>query len=104
MQNGIEYFLLTEFKKSYIFCLRSNNILERGEVFTRLLELIKKIIPEYARYFVESAHSLIESEFYNVEDFRSRDEFFTKTQLYQDFFNIVRPNFSKGGDYSRRQA
>ncbi len=46
---------------------------------------------------VESAHSLIESEFYDVEDFRSRDEFFTKAQLYQDFFNMVRPNFSKGG-------
>lgn len=46
---------------------------------------------------VESAHSLIENEFYDVEEFRSRDEFFTKAQLYQDFFNMVRPNFSKGG-------
>jgi transposase len=45
---------------------------------------------------VESAHSLIESEFYDIEDFRSRAEFFRKAQLYQDFFNMIRPNFSKG--------
>lgn len=46
---------------------------------------------------VESAHGLIESEFYDIEDYSSRDEFFKKAQLYQDFFNMLRPNFSKGG-------
>lgn len=46
---------------------------------------------------IESAHGLIESEFYDIEDFRSRAEFFKKAQLYQDFFNMLRPNFSKGG-------
>ena len=46
---------------------------------------------------VESAHGLIESEFYDIEDFRTRAEFFEKAQLYQDFFNMLRPNFSKGG-------
>jgi len=46
---------------------------------------------------VESAHGLIESEFYDIEDFSSRTEFFEKAQLYQDFFNMLRPNFSKGG-------
>jgi len=46
---------------------------------------------------VESAHGLIESEFYDIEDFISRAEFFNKAQLYQDFFNMLRPNFSKGG-------
>ena len=45
---------------------------------------------------VESAHSLIESEFYDIEDFGSKAEFFRKAQLYQDFFNMIRPNFSKG--------
>lgn len=45
---------------------------------------------------VESAHGLIESEFYDIEDFRSKAEFFKKAQLYQDFFNMLRPNFSKG--------
>lgn len=31
-----------------------------------------------------------------IEDFGSKAEFFTKAQLYQDFFNMIRPNFSKG--------
>ena len=34
---------------------------------------------------VESTHGLIESEFYDIEDFRSRE----------DFFNMVRPNFQR---------
>lgn len=46
---------------------------------------------------VESAHGLIESEFYDIEDFGSKVEFFRKAQLYQNFFNIIRPNFSKDG-------
>ena len=46
---------------------------------------------------IESAHGLIESEFYDIEDFSSRAGFFEKAQLYQDFFNMLRPNFSKGG-------
>ncbi len=32
-----------------------------------------------------------------IENFSSKEDFFGKAQLYQDFFNMVRPNFSKGG-------
>ena len=44
---------------------------------------------------VESLHSTIEYEFFNLETFDSRENFFTKIQLYQYFYNFIRPNFSK---------
>jgi transposase len=46
---------------------------------------------------VESFHSTVELEFFNLEVFGSREEFFRKTQTYQYFYNFVRPNFSKAG-------
>ncbi|MBI5273895.1 MAG: DDE-type integrase/transposase/recombinase [Chlamydiales bacterium] len=46
---------------------------------------------------VESFHSTIENEFFDLEDFTSRKEFFHKAQVYQSFYNFTRPNFSKGG-------
>lgn len=46
---------------------------------------------------VESFHSTIELEFFNLEAFASREEFFRKVQSYQYFYNFVRPNFSKAG-------
>lgn len=46
---------------------------------------------------VESFHSTIELEFYDLETFRSRDEFFRKAQEYQTFYNLIRPNYSKSG-------
>lgn len=46
---------------------------------------------------VESFHSTVELEFFNLERFNSREEFFRKAQVYQYFYNFVRPNFSKAG-------
>ncbi len=46
---------------------------------------------------VESFHSTVELEFFNLESFRSRKEFFCKAQAYQYFYNFARPNFSKAG-------
>lgn len=46
---------------------------------------------------VESFHSTVELEFFNLETFGSRNEFFRKVQAYQYFYNFVRPNFSKAG-------
>jgi transposase len=46
---------------------------------------------------VESFHSTVELEFFNLEGFNSREEFFRKAQVYQYFYNFVRPNFSKAG-------
>ena len=45
---------------------------------------------------VESFHSTVELEFFNLEFFESREEFFQKVQVYQYFYNFTRPNFSKG--------
>ncbi len=44
---------------------------------------------------VESIHNTIEVEFFDLEKFSSRDDFFIKTQMYQNFYNFSRPNFSK---------
>ena len=46
---------------------------------------------------VESFHSTIEREFLNLERFNDRKDFFKKAQVYQHFYNFVRPNFSKNG-------
>ena len=45
---------------------------------------------------VETAHNLIEGEFYAVERFRNRQDFLAKAATYQLFFNVMRPNSSKG--------
>ncbi|MBS3904554.1 MAG: hypothetical protein KGZ39_04435, partial [Simkania sp.] len=44
-----------------------------------------------------SFHSTVEAEFFDLESFDSRKEFFRKVQAYQYFYNFVRPNFSKAG-------
>lgn len=46
---------------------------------------------------VESFHATVEREFFDLESFDSREEFFRKVQAYQYFYNFVRPNFSKAG-------
>jgi transposase InsO family protein len=46
---------------------------------------------------VESFHNTVEREFFDLECFGSRLEFFRKAQVYQSFYNFSRPNFSKKG-------
>ena len=46
---------------------------------------------------VESLHATIEQEFFDLEKFRSREDFWHKIQAYQYFYNCIRPNFSKHG-------
>jgi transposase len=45
---------------------------------------------------VESSHRSIEDEFYDLETFRSRRDFFEKAATYQLWWNFARPNYSKG--------
>lgn len=45
---------------------------------------------------VETVHRLIEDEFFDLESFRNRPEFFAKAATYQLYFNLVRPNSHKG--------
>ena len=46
---------------------------------------------------VESVHSTIEPEFFDIEKFHSNEDFWQKINAYQLFYNLVRPNFSKAG-------
>ena len=44
---------------------------------------------------VESSHSSIEQELFELEPFYSRQDFFQKIHTYQLWWNFARPNFSK---------
>ena len=55
-------------------------------------------IPPGAHRFqsdVETVHNLIETEFYELENFSSRTNFMEKVHSYQLFFNLERPNTYK---------
>ncbi len=69
--------------------------------YTRAIEsasLIHGTIPPGAHRFqsdVETVHSLIETEFYEIETFADRINFMEKAHTYQLFFNLERPNTYK---------
>ena len=44
---------------------------------------------------VETIHNLVEAEFFEIEQFENRDDFFAKATSYQLFFNLKRPNSYK---------
>jgi transposase len=44
---------------------------------------------------VETVHGLMETEFYEIETFTGRTDFFNKANTYQLFFNLERPNTYK---------
>ena len=44
---------------------------------------------------VETIHNLMEMEFYEIEQFKDRPDFFNKAASYQMFFNLHRPNSYK---------
>ena len=44
---------------------------------------------------VESFHSLVETEFFNIERFRNPQEFWVKINTYQNYFNLARQNSYK---------
>ena len=71
--------------------------------FTRTVQstegLVHHTIPPGAHTYqsdVETAHRLIEDEFYEVERFASRREFSAKAATYLLWFNIARRNGYKG--------
>lgn len=45
---------------------------------------------------VESIHATIEEEFFDLTKFTSREDFLKKAESYRLFYNLQRPNFSKG--------
>ena len=44
---------------------------------------------------VETVHRLVEDEFFDREQFRSRADFFAKVATYWSYFNLIRPNRAK---------
>jgi len=74
-------------------------------IFTKIIEdnipnCIHQTIPPGAHRWqadVETVHRLIEDEFYEVENWTSKNDFQHKITAYQYFFNVVRPNSYKGG-------
>jgi transposase InsO family protein len=74
-----------------------------GQGFTHTIErdfgahhrLLLKANPN-ANADVESFHHHEEREFFDIEDFRSPDDFWEKITTYQDYWNIGRPNSYKG--------
>jgi hypothetical protein len=61
-------------------------------------KLIHGTIPPGAHRFqsdVETVHNLIETEFYEIEQFADRVDFMEKAHTYQLFFNLERPNTYK---------
>ena len=70
--------------------------------YTRTIELLpgqrhQTIYPGAHRMQadVETIHNLMELEFYEIEDFKNRNDFMAKATAYQLFFNLHRPNSYK---------
>ena len=80
-------------------------IAHEDSIFTKTIEnsghgCIHQTIPPGAHTWqgdVETVHNTIELEFYDIEDFSSQGNFKEKATNYQLFYNVVRPNHSKGG-------
>jgi transposase len=75
---------------------------KRSSAYTRTIESVpgqwhNTIFPGAHRMQsdVETIHNLMEIEFYEIEQFKSRQDFFNKATTYQLFFNLHRPNSYK---------
>lgn len=76
---------------------------KEDSVFTKTVQAVPGLshttIPPAAHTWqadVETAHNLIETEFYETETFSSRRDFLNKAATYNLYFNLLRTNSSKG--------
>ena len=76
----------------------------QDSAYTKAISQIKgqihQTIPVRAHRYqadVETVHDIIEREFFELETFTSRQDFFNKVYSYQLFFNLERPNSYKEG-------
>jgi len=70
------------------------------KVISQVQGQIHQTIPVRAHRYqadVETVHDIIEREFFEIESFSSRKDFFDKVYSYQLFFNLSRPNTYKEG-------
>lgn len=85
--NGVEYCGSWSAKKPSAYTLAIESV-----------KLTHGTIPPGAHRFqsdVETVHNLIETEFYEIENFTDRTDFMEKANTYQLFFNLERPNTYK---------
>jgi hypothetical protein len=75
---------------------------KRSSAYTRRIESVpgqihNTIFPGAHRMQadVETIHNLVEAEFFEIEQFEGREDFFAKATTYQLFFNLKRPNSYK---------
>lgn len=75
---------------------------KEDSAFTKTIETVPgqqhRTIPPGQHRFqadVETVHSLMEPEFYEIEPFTDRREFISKANSYQMFFNLARKNSGK---------
>ena len=75
---------------------------KKSSAYTRAIESLdgqfhRTIFPGAHRMQsdVETIHNLMEMEFYEIESFKNRLDFFNKAACYQLFFNLHRPNSYK---------
>jgi transposase len=75
---------------------------KKPSAYTKAIESVEgqkhQTIPPAAHTFqsdVETAHNLVEMEFYELENFEDRVDFLQKAATYQLFFNLMRPNSYK---------
>jgi len=75
---------------------------KKSSAYTRAIESLdgqyhRTIFPGAHRMQsdVETIHNLMEMEFYEIESFQNRQDFFSKASCYQLFFNLHRPNSYK---------
>ncbi len=94
VENGIRQ---TDNGSEYIGAWNAKN----PSAYTRAIEsekLVHGTIPPGAHRFqsdVETVHNLIETDFYELEEFTDRTDFMEKANTYQLFFNLERPNTYK---------
>jgi len=86
--NGSEYIGSWNAKKDSSYTKEINRI--KGQMHSTIFPGAKTCQSD-----VETVHNLIEQEFYEIESFACRDDFFRKACTYQMFFNFERPNTYK---------
>ena len=88
----------TDNGKEFIGCFRQDRTRDGFEKVVEGFGSRHKRIPVRAWSYnsdVETVHSTIEDEFYDIENFESIKDFHQRTASYQAWYNLIRPNSNK---------
>lgn len=86
--NGSEYIGSWNAKKASAYTRRIESI--PGQIHNTIFPGAHRMQAD-----VETIHNLVEPEFFEIEIFKDREDFFAKATAYQLFFNLKRPNSYK---------